>query len=336
MRGALVLVLVGALLVAQSTAQTIPAVYYKIYYITRFPNGTSLLETVDANGGGMGTIAQMSGRLEDSLAFNGSYLFAVQNRREIVRYTAGIPPLNPPAFPVPENTTCVGIGHPDRDNTGRSVLYYGVAGSAGGVIGNQTNSTSDPTPATLYQMEMDGSNVTKLAEWGGGECQYVVQQRELILWTTNDGNLWQWNTTSRPASATMVPSAAPGNLTGPVTTVQGSNLLLFAASDREIRANNLDEVLLVEPGPPVDRVWTTVDGNTTHCLISLNGAVVASGDLGITLWFGPFSEGSAQSVARTILTDRPYIRGLATDTAAIVGAWALVVAAAVALMAAAM
>ena len=47
------------------------------------------------------------------------------------------------------------------------------------------------------------------------------------------------------------------------------------------------------------------------------GALVTSSDTGITFFFPPFStEETSQSEARIILENNPFIRGMATDSAA--------------------
>jgi|ERR1712000_453324 len=319
MRGLLAALL--AVLAAVAHGQTIPAVYYKLYYVYRDDvANVSRIETIDANGGGMGVIAPSDGSetlsLADSIAFDGKFLYVIDRETTIKSFTPSIPTTEVTVLQMPgARITCLGIGHAEPGNKGRSILYYGVAGGSSVSTNGTSTITSFPS---LRRAELNGTNDVKVAEWESGDCQYLIQQDDLILFSSTDGNVWQWNaTTSGIVNATILQSASPGNCTGPITTVAGSNLLLFGANEREIRSNNLDEVVGKEPGPPVDRLWTSLTGNTTNAMISLNGALVTSSDTGITFFFPPFStEETSQSEARIILENNPFIRGMATDSAA--------------------
>jgi len=305
-----------------------PAVYYKLYYVVQPDDGPSRIETIDANGGGQGVIWDPQGaQMSDSIAFDGQFLYVVYGANEIRRLTPAIPTVESTLYTWPGagNITCLGIGHEGPDNTGKSILYFATAAGADQLV-NGTNTTVPSSRPALWRIPLDQASPTAVmvAEWTSGNCQYVIQQQQLVLWTATDGNMWSFDTdTAVGASlnATLVASAAPGNLTGGITTASASNLLLYGSGERQIRSNQLDQLVGTQPGPPVDQLWTTLTGNNTYCLISLNGAVVASTDQGIYFWFGPFSaESTSQTVSRIILSTSSNIRGMATDTAAALAA----------------
>ncbi len=133
-----------------------------------------------------------------------------------------------------------------------------------------------------------------------------------------------------------IPTAPQGNSTGGITTAQGSNLILYGAGTigkAVVYSNQLDQVMNQVPGVATLNQWTNfTTANATHCLITLNGAVVMSTDVGVYLYFGSFTATGRQSLSRQILVNISSIRGLATDSATALGAGLMLLLFAVALL----
>jgi len=323
MRTVSLCLLLVALFCAKVSAQTIPAVYYKLYYVVK-DGANDRVDTIDANGGGEGTIISRStGSFSDSIAFDGAYLYVVEGGSTILRFTPGVPSAENAISTMITNITCLGIGHSGELNTGPSIMYFGVA--AGGMIfNNATNMTMPSTEPLLYTMQLDNleanldagqpPTITQVSKWASGDCQYLVQEREFVLFSTTEGTMYKYNT-SNPMSDAILVNSTGNSTVGALTSVSASNLLLYT-SGRQIRFNYLDAFLDLVPEAPVDALWHTTDGNATSSLITLNGAVVSSADVGTSLYFAPFSDTGSQRAARTILANNPNVKGMATDLAA--------------------
>ena len=249
-----------------------------------------------------------------SIAFDGTLLYVIEGGNKIKSYSPGIPSEELLVLSQ-SGLTCVGIAR-ENDET---VLYYGV--EAGATLptdppSNGTNATvvSSPKPS-MWRASLDGENRVKVADFDSGSCVYVIQQVPLVIWSSSDGQIYQWNSSAPVAEASVVQSAAPGNCTGAITTVSTANLFLFASGNEEVRSNQLDELLKTQPGPPVDRLWHSFPGNSTNGMITLNGALVVSTDVGVWFFFPPFSTtSSSQGAARLLLEGTSTVRGMATDS----------------------
>jgi hypothetical protein len=174
--------------------------------------------------------------------------------------------------------------------------------------------TMPSTEPLLFTMELNGTGVTQVSKWPSGNCQYLTQEKELVMFTTTDGVTYKYNTSDPLSDSIVINTTSVGNTTGGITTVAPSNLLLYTAG-REIRFNYLDALFGTVSDPAVDALWTNTMGNSTSSIISLNGAVVVGTDAGLELYFAPYSDTGTQTVARTILTTNPNVKGMATDAA---------------------
>jgi hypothetical protein len=136
----------------------------------------------------------------------------------------------------------------------------------------------------------------------------------MIYWSTDRGNVLQYNTSASTNSSSFIPEAQ--NVTGGLTSVSGCRLLscfLFASLFNAVfEGSNLMVFGANGVGPtltstPLDVLTKQVAGTTvvtqlsnftagssqlanrTFSCITLNGALVAVTDAGIQLFFTPFS-----------------------------------------------
>jgi hypothetical protein len=157
----------------------------------------------------------------------------------------------------------------------------------------------------------------------------LIRQQKLVFWTSDDGFVYYYNTsTSSAGNLTVLPQSAPqGNATGGITSAQSSNVMLYGVSSSgapSIASNQLDMLLGQVPGTPTLNQWTNFTAaNNTFCLITLNGAVVVSTDVGVNFYFGSFTASGKQTLSRQILVNVSSIRGLATNAASALAASAL-------------
>ncbi len=148
------------------------------------------------------------------------------------------------------------------------------------------------------------------------------KQQNVVFWTSTDGMVYSYNlSVAESGNFTTLPISAPqGNSTGGITSAQGSNLMLYGVGPTgfppTIASNQLDMLMAQVPGTPQLNQWTNFSiANNTFCLITLNGAVVVSTDVGVNLYFGTFTTTGRQSLSRQILVNISSIRGLATNAA---------------------
>jgi hypothetical protein len=141
--------------------------------------------------------------------------------------------------------------------------------------------------------------------------------------------VYYYNTSgTQVGNLTVLPQSAPqGNATGGITSAQGANLMLYGvgpSGSATIASNQLDMLLGTVPGNPPLNQWTNFTmTNITYCLITLNGAVVVSTDVGVNLYFGTFTTTGQQTLSRQILINVSSVRGLATNAASALAASAV-------------